>query len=284
MKRSRFVWVSLAAATVTLAGAADSTAETRVDNKSNSNEGYGVRLPAQSSRILVADAIGGGEGGEGGEGGVEAADAASDPVVFLTALDVIAAHVIAGRDIYDAGNREAGTEMFAHAISEIYVEIESVLEELGASPFMDQLDRLLELAGEQQPNARIDEAAAAVMQALDDAAGHAPASGHDEIGVEARVLAELIDRAARQYRVAQADGSDEAYIDGYGFLAAARLRFAGQREAIEALDQHAAAAIDNGITVLGRAFPSVEKDGAAVVPVGEPLVAASLAVLATSRY
>ena len=83
----------------------------------------------------------GGEGGEAGEageagegeGGVVVADAAEDPVVFIAALAVAEAHVIAARDAYALGEADSAAEMFAHPVSEVLLDMEPVFAARGVT-------------------------------------------------------------------------------------------------------------------------------------------------------
>src|SRR5690606_8723194 len=62
----------------------------------------------------------GGEAGQSGEAGIDVTAAARDPLAFNIALQVIAAHVHAGIAAYAAGEKEAGAQMFAHGLSEVF--------------------------------------------------------------------------------------------------------------------------------------------------------------------
>jgi hypothetical protein len=214
----------------------------------------------------------GGEGGEGGEGGVEAGRAAADPVAYLTAIDVMAAHVLAGRDAYAAGEAPAAAEMFAHAIAEVYAEMEPVFAALGVTPFGEAMERASGLALDRAPQPEVAAAAATVLDALRRAEARAPGRGVTP-GVQAAVIAEMVDRAAQQHLAAARDPAAlEPYLDGYGLLQAARWR-AGRARPARPED---AAAIDAALDSLARAYPSPTRAaGAAPVPPGELLTQAS---------
>ena len=83
---------------------------------------------------------------QGGEGGVSAERAAADPAAFLTVLDIIVAHYLAGRGAYGVGKTQAAAELFAHPIAEVYVDMEPVFEARGVAPFRDEMERASELA------------------------------------------------------------------------------------------------------------------------------------------
>ncbi len=82
---------------------------------------------------------------QGGGGGVSAAEAASDPVASVSAPDVVAAHYLAGKAAYGAGQQAAAAELFAHPIAEVHAELEPVFTARGVQPF----DRLMANASER---------------------------------------------------------------------------------------------------------------------------------------
>ncbi|MHA6289533.1 hypothetical protein [Maricaulis sp. CAU 1757] len=215
--------------------------------------------PAPVERAAQRFSEGEGEGdggGGGGEFGIDPVAASTDPVVFLTAIEVMRAHYLAGIDALEAGNRTAGAEMFAHPISEIYIDLEPALEEVGAELFSDALTEASVApysgAADEEIRARIDD----VLSALDTASSHAPSSAMSDGGVHARVLADLIQRAALQYETAAAQPrAGEAYLDGYGFQKAAR-RYAGNHlEAVATRDADLAMRIGAALGALDRAYP-----------------------------
>ncbi|HEY8578698.1 MAG TPA: hypothetical protein VIL72_02345, partial [Beijerinckiaceae bacterium] len=108
----------------------------------------------------------GGEAGGGGEGGVDVQAARTDPVAYITALDVVRAHYLAGWAAYEAGDHTAGMEMFVHPISEVYVDMEPVFEARGVAPFGKDMEAAGELAGRQAPAAEVRAAVDRVLAAL----------------------------------------------------------------------------------------------------------------------
>lgn len=218
----------------------------------------------------------GGEGGEGGEGGIEAGRAATDPIVYLTALDVMAAHVLAGRDAYAAGEAQAAAEMFAHAIAEVYAEMEPVFDSLGVTPFRETLERASTLALDRAPPPQVAGAAGAALDALHRAEARAPGRGVTP-GTQAAAIAEMLDRAAQQHVTATRNPDAlEPYLDGYGLLAAARWR---AQRALPALGPARAAdadAIRAALTGFARVFPTPARPkDAPAVPAAELLGQAS---------
>lgn len=216
---------------------------------------------AAAARALpVAGPGAGGEGGEGGEGGVDAGRVASDPVAFLVALDVVAAHYAAGRDVYRAGEAQAAAEMFAHPIAEVYAEIESVLAARGVPPFRDAMERASALALDRAPAAEVDRAAAAVMAALLAAENKAPGAGATT-DAQAKAVAEMADRAAAQYAAAARDpGALEPYLDGYGLRRAAAARAERALPALDAAGRREEAVSMRALLAsLAAAYPSATR-------------------------
>ncbi len=230
-----------------------------------------------SAHLQVAQ---GGEGGEGGEGGVSAEDAARDPVAYLTALDVIAAHYLAGLDAYKAGDSMAAGEMFAHPIGEIYVDLEPVFQARGVKPFMDPMSKASELALGKAPQAEVEKAAATVLTALDAAAEMAPGNAI-AAPIQGKVIVRMLRRAAQQY--GPAAQSDEAYLDGYGLYKAAAARAEANLAAIAAKNADAGAAIQEALTILAKAYPTAKRPAKLDQDSGALLAAASKAELALSR-
>ena len=277
-KRKRLVvWTSLTAIGAVI-GPIAAQAEVDAVYKTSNLQG-----DAAAGAIVLAQAGGeGGEGGgEGGEAGIDPGLVGRDPVAYLTALDVIRAHYLAGAAAYAAGDHEAGTEMFAHPIGEVYVDLEPVLTELGADPFAAALDRTVAVAGEGASIDEVEAAAAEVGAALDAAAGHAP--GKVSLEAQAATVAEMIDRAALQYRLAMAgDEPGGAYLDGYGFAQAAAARAEAIMAELKAKKPRAAEATGAALATLDAAYPGIAPPASDAPPPGEVLAAASNAVLSLS--
>ena len=224
---------------------------------------------------------GAGEAGEGGEGpGFDPAAAKTDPVVYLTALEMAAAHYHAGRAAYAAGRHEEGTEMFAHGISEVYVDLRPALAAQGVADFQPLMDKAVELASAKAAVAEVDAAAARVLAALDDAATHLPATQLQPAQLRRQVLAEIMNRAAHNYMIAARGVSRDAYLDGYGYRVAAELRAPAVIADVAGSAPNSAARISEAVAALARGFTSIEHPATGDVPPGDLLVAVSRAVLA----
>jgi hypothetical protein len=275
MRRTRRLWTSLtvAGALVPASGAL-STPEPSLNDTSLTATDSGAR---SLGPIRLAE---GGEGGEGGEAGVDAARAATDPVAYLTGLDVIRAHFIAGLAAYQAGQAQQGADMFGHGIGEAYIDLEPVFGALGVPPFRDRLDAASDLALAGAPPADVAATVQDVYAALDSAETKAP--GGNSAVTQAMVFADMLDRAALLYvSVARGDEGD-AYIDGYGFSQVAKERSGPVLQALDQSQPEAAAAARAAIAALSGAFASVEKPAAIRIDPGVLLAATSKLRLALS--
>jgi len=222
------------------------------------------------------------EAGEG-EGGVVFASAVTDPVVFLSILAITEAHIIAARDAHALGENEAAAEMFAHPVSEVLFESQSVFEQLGVTDFSDLLTETSAaiFAGEtpDQINTRADE----IIAALRTAATKAPASDASAASIAAGVAVDQIERAADMYRIALESDEYEPYLDGYGFFKAGEAVFLESAEAISTEDQAVASAIKDAIAKLEDAYPSAVRPDSLDADLGTVTVAASNAVIAVQN-
>ena len=222
------------------------------------------------------------EAGEG-EGGVVFAKATTDPVVFLSILAITEAHIIAARDAHALGENEAAAEMFAHPVSEVLFESQSVFEQLGVTDFSDLLTATSAaiFAGEtpEQINVRADE----IIAALRTAATKAPATDASAASLAAGVAVDQIERAADMYRIALESDAYEPYLDGYGFFKAGETVFLESAEAIATEDQTAASAIKDAIAKLEEAYPSAVRPDSLDADLGTVTVAASNAVIAVQN-
>lgn len=197
-------------------------------------------------------------GGEG-EGGVAVEQAATDPVVFRSALAITEAHIIAARDAYIAGETSAAGEMFAHPVSEVLFDVGPYLEQHGVENFDELLLNASAAVFEGETNEQISERTDEIIATLRAAAEKAPDDGSSEARIQAGVTADQIDRAAVMYSLALESDFFEPYLDGYGFYEAAKAAFAQEEDAIRAELPDAAAAIDTALGMLGEAYATVER-------------------------
>ncbi|MEM5518228.1 hypothetical protein WNY37_14810 [Henriciella sp. AS95] len=205
----------------------------------------------------------GGEGeggeGEGGEGGVDIAAAAEDPAVYRSALALTEAHIRAGIDALDAGEREAAAEMFVHPVSEILFELEPVLVQQGVEPFdqklLDASAAMFADESDEDLHARAED----IIATLRAAAEKAPEGDDSTAIVEAKVIADQINRAAAQYDSASRTDAYEPYLDGYGFYSTASAMLSDDRAAIEAAAPDFTAQADTVLSLLASAYPGAAR-------------------------
>ncbi|TAD71333.1 MAG: hypothetical protein EAY70_14310 [Sphingomonadales bacterium] len=203
---------------------------------------------------------GGGEaaGGEG-EGGVAVGDAASDPVAYGIALAVTEAHVIAARDAYAAGKKDAAAEMFAHPVSEVLVDMDPAFATLGVKDFKPLLTAASVAASEGKSVAEVTKAYDAIIAALRSAAQKAPKSDASAAKVATGVIADQIERASAMYRMIAKDDRYEPYLDGYGFAQVAASSFAASGAAIKAENPAAHARMGEALALLKQAYPGAAR-------------------------
>lgn len=221
-------------------------------------------------------------GGEG-EGGISLDQAATDPVIYGSALAVTEAHVIAARDAFALGEKDAAAEMYAHPVSEVLIELEDLFNARGV-PLFDNL--LLEasqavMAGEsaEQIAARTD----AIIAALRAAGTKAPDSTRSAVSIRAAIAADQADRAAAMYRIAREAGTYEPYLDGYGFYKAGLDLFKDQEAEITAANPAGAAALNDAFAELAKAYPDAGRQAELNADLSAITVSASGAVLANSH-
>lgn len=274
IRMKRWAQLGLGAAVVagTLAGcapAAEQAAETAPVVSSDAG--------AASAGDDEAHAAAAGEG----EGGIAIELAATDSVVYHTALAVAEAHVLAARDAYAAGEKDAAAEMFAHPVSEVLFDLQPVLEARGVADFSDMFSAASTgvFAGESVD--QINQRTADILATLKAAAAKAPEDGRSAAAISAAVVADQAERAVNMYRGAAASGQYEPYLDGYGFYKTAEDVFAASAAAIEAADAEAAAALREVLTRLAAAYPSAGRQETLGADQSALTVAASKALLAT---
>lgn len=221
-------------------------------------------------------------GGEG-EGGISLDQAATDPVIYGSALAVTEAHVIAARDAYALGETDAAAEMFAHPVSEVLIELEELFNARGVTLF-DSL--LLEASQAAMQGESADEISArtdAIIAALRAAGTRAPDSDRSPVSIRAAIAADQADRAATMYRIAREAGTYEPYLDGYGFYKAGLALFQDQETEITAANPAGAVALTEAFTALAEAYPDAGRQAELDADLSAITVAASGAVLANSR-
>lgn len=273
------IWLGVGAAVV--AGVSSAAQADRLDLLNSTS----VSSPATQS-IVVAQAIRGeggeNESGESGEGGVDAAAADKDLVKYGIALQVIAAHYYAGLAAYEAGEKTAGTQMFAHGFAEVYAEMEEVFKKRGVNDLGAKIEAAIATANKNAPASEVRKIVEAVQAALATAEKAGPKSALSPLAVKAQVVADLVDRAAAQYVLTLKKNSTlETYLDGLGFALAARTEAAKILPELEKTNAAAAKAIRAALDLASSAYPGIKRG--APVETGKFLAAASNARIAAAN-
>ncbi len=267
MRRSTKIWLGVGAVIVT-GGAAAVGGERPYVNLATQDrlEGSAVTAADKSRAILdraILDNVWaqGGEGGEGGEGGINLETVGSDPAEYAIALQVIAAHYDAGLAAYAGGEREAGAQMFAHGLSEVYSVMDELFKRLGVTSLGPSLEAAVATAADNKPLAEVRRRVDDVRIALQDAARRGPQADTPK-RLQAYLVGELIERAAAQYAVTLKDKTLEPYLDGLGFAIAARREAAAVLPSLRKADKRAAAALENALRLAQRIPGSTHRKGA----------------------
>lgn len=283
IKIKRWTHLGLGAALMTTTALA-SCGEPAAKEEPATSEQPAAGAPSQADVEAKLDEVNGAASSSGeGEGGVAIEAALTDPVVYNIALTVAEAHVLAARDAYRDGEAQAAGEMFAHPVSEVLFDMEPVFEARGVSDFTDQF---LEASAAVFAGASVEDInarTATIIATLRTVAGNAPDDGSSPSSITTGVVADMIDRATKMYRLAMESEFYEPYLDGYGFYTAAKDQFEEAEVAIEAENPDAAEAIRGALTLLGEAYPTAARPDTLDADVSALTVAASEVFLATGN-
>ncbi len=252
----------------------------------------GGEAGAAPSAAATAGEGEGGAGGEGegavgaggeGEGGVATADAATDPVAYGIALAVAEAHVVAARDAYAAGKKDAAAEMFAHPVSEVLVDMDPAFTKLGVKDMKPLFTAASDAALAGKPAAEVNKAYDAIIAALRAAATKAPKSDASGAKVSGAVIADMVERASAMYRQLPGNDAYEPYLDGYGFARVAAGAFATSGAAIKAENADLHARIADAVGLLAKAYPGAARPAKLPAEPGALSGASAKVMLAAGR-
>jgi hypothetical protein len=255
------LWTSVGLAAFALASCAPAAPPQSTDGKDQSRElaEQAPATPAPQAGVGETGAGEGGAAGESGEGGVDTSQAATDPLVYLTALAVTEAHIRAAIDAHAAGETKAAAEMFAHPVSEVLADLEPALQTLGVANFDSALIDASAAVFSGEDTASIAKRGKGILDVLKAAQAKAPTTHADPLRVKALVIADQLARAARMYVTAAAGDSYEPYLDGYGFARTAEALYAPMRAQMVSQQPQAAAAIEGGLVLLRASYPTVTR-------------------------
>ena len=288
MNTSLKLWTQLGLGTV-LAGGMLAACSGEAGGEGGEGAGTAAVAPGEAGAAGGEGEGGGageGTGGEAaggeGEGGVAVADAGTDPVAYGIALAVTEAHVIAARDAFAAGQKDAAAEMFAHPAAEVLVEMDPVFAQLGVKDFKPLLTDASLAVADGKDAAEVNRRYDAIIAALRGAARKAPDNGTSDAGVAAGIIADQIERASAMYRIIAKDDRYEPYLDGYGFARVAETGFAASGAAIKADNPALHARITDALVVLKQAYPGAGRPATLPVQPGALSAASSKVMLAAT--
>jgi len=279
MKSTLKVWTGLGVATALVgAGLAGCAGE----NGEGGESGADTAQTGEAGEGEGGEGEGGeGEGGEGeagagdGEGGIAVADAASDPVVFGSALAIVEAHAIAARDAYAIGKTNAAAEMFAHPVAEVLADIDPVFEQLGVADLKPAMISASQAALEPDNSATVEEAYETIIAALKEASTKAPKSDLSNGAVAAGIVSDQIDRAISMYQRAGTSEEYGPYLDGYGFYRTAANAFERDAGTIKTYNSGLHSDIKAALDLLGTAYPDAARPETLEIAQGKLLAASS---------
>lgn len=185
---------------------------------------------------------------------------ATDDVAYLTRLGLIRGHLAVGMELYENGAHEHAKSHMKHPADELYSTLAPAFERRDSSGFAAELETLADLVQQDGEDADIEDAYAALLDAISAAESRvdARASG---VGVQGAVAVNLLDEAAREYGIGVADGHIEEvheYQDAYGFTRVA-IDYARRAEAAHE-PGHAVGAAVNDLEGLDELWPSLVPD------------------------
>ncbi len=244
--------------------------------------GCGVEKKGEAAPVAPAPASSAAGSAEG-EGGVDTAAAASDAVIFGSALAIAEAHVLAARDAYAAGRKNEAAGMFAHPVSEVLADMEGAFAARGVDPFQELFIDASTAVLDGESVAAVSVRTDAIIAALRAAETKAPVDGRSAAQIAKGVVSDQIDRAVDMYRLAASSGEYGPYLDGYGFYKAAQGAFERGRTGIEAEDGQAASAIKSALALLAGAYPGADEMADPATDIAALSAASSRVMLAMGR-
>ena len=286
MKKTTKIWVGIGAFVMAGGGMTQAPASVQslaLETAPSASAPLRHKMLSSTAPIVLAQNQGseGGEGGEGGEAGIDVAATDKDPVEYNIALQVIAAHYYAGFAAYEAKETEAGAQMFAHGLGEVYIVMEDVFKRRGVTALGKDMEAAVDAAASNKPVAQVRKLVDAVLKDIEAAKRKGPATSLAPVSVKAHVIADMLNRAAAQYQSALGDKALEPYLDGLGFSIAARKEAETILPALKKADKKAGTAIEVALKLANTAYPGMRrKDSKA--DTGRFRAAASAAQLAVS--
>lgn len=272
VNRRPLIWTSLIAAATAL--------PMSIPPASAFDTGAAISPTISASPAMLIAATG--QGGEGGEAGLVVEDLGTDPAAYLTALDIIRGHELAGRDLYAAGDAAGALELFEHAISETYDTVAPVLPKLGVTDIRAALQATVDKATAGAATAEVAKAVDEAVAALDTAGAGKPKSSQSDAAIDGAVVTAMLKRVVHNFELVAAKPDGEAYIDGYGYLAAAMARSERLRPALSTSSPAGLVSLDAALAALSEVFPGAKMPSQIALKPGPILGKVSKALLILS--
>ncbi|MEK7266280.1 MAG: hypothetical protein AAB227_09300 [Pseudomonadota bacterium] len=189
-------------------------------------EGEGTSAKAEDERAAHHGAEEGSEAApaliaSGGESeGAALVDVAHDKAAFYSALEIVRGHLLAGVELYNAGDRAMGSQHLRHPQAEIMTLLAPVFKASGAMNIDPALDALASASERGAPPAEIAELYSAALSAISFASmANEPTLKDQLLGVS-----KSLQTAGDEYTIGVVDGAISnlhEYHDSYGFIATA---------------------------------------------------------------
>jgi len=160
----------------------------------------------------------GDEGGEGGESGAKKKlNPSGRKVEFLKNLTLVDGHLIAGQELYQAGQIDAAKTHMKHPRSELYGALAPGFKEFRTPRFDSSLEKMANAVQQGQPAADVAKAHQSVLTDINKARGEVPASTRERL----LAIAQVLRQASSEFGEGVKDGkltNAHEYQDAYGFV------------------------------------------------------------------
>lgn len=211
IKRTK-LWTSIN--TITLVGVAsvgiagcDSSSDTAADIE-------------QQAKVAVEQTASALEGEGEGEGeGAGTVDLATNDLAYLTQLALMRGHLYVGNALYQDGHLDHAKMHMKHPESELYATVEPAFAVRGSAGFATALTALSTTVEQEQGDAAVAAAYAAVVDAI-TANEKAVSAASRSVSQQLKLVAEILRIAGEEYAIAVVDGKMEnahEYQDALGF-------------------------------------------------------------------
>ena len=228
----------------------------------------------------------GGEGGEGGEG-ASAPSATESVGVYYSQLAFMLGHMQVGRELYEAGDADAGATHLGHPAAEHLPALEGALDARGLGDVGARIRELAGRAGEGGDWSAVGAAYERAEQAVRRAMTDVDAGKRGDVEFLVRVLTAITYKARAEYEAALRDGRFVAvheYQDGRGFLQVGRSLLERHADTFRAADADAYEEMVDRFEAIMAAWPSVKPPAEPTYSVSELYGLVSSFEFVTARF